>query len=517
MNFNKTNNIIRLALICSSIFVLSCGESSNKSKLKNSKEFNIIASVKNPVAIISVDLMELFNKSNIKNSKEIPPQFKMMLNPQLDQYLNSENQGFKVEGNLPIIVSSTDDNKLDYIMSFTDVLDAEKIKSSLSLYIGEDVNKTDDIYSMDFSTSGIRGTFAWDNEKLIAILSEKNENTKEIAFKMLSNRLVDAPNNEDIKQFLAEDNDFSSLFFIDKYNKLVNQFSEVTIDKELAESYNGMTMFSKGNFSKGSFTITTKINGEKFKESKFNNIKDTPVSKDFSNYITDNGKLIAYGGASINIDALINIINSTKTEYSSYTNELENIGLKKEDISSIFDGDFVFSFIDVESIPNEDYKNNPAYNQIRPKILVTCGIKDTSKLKSILDSNKSTIAIGNYYSVEDVYFGINNNKLFVSLNDSLIKNLSNGQKMPEFNNAFPNPIYGFINSDVNSLPTSFKNIILSQSGEKIFNIYNQIKLIEFGGDFNNSVFKLELNDNSKNSLEIIMDNIIKESVPMIVG
>lgn len=511
---NKFNRLIGGALLTSIVVFTSCDGNSKKEALKNSPEYNIIASVENPAALISMDLMDLIKKSKLKESQEIPAQYKTPMVMLLDQNLNSENQGFKVEGNIPMIISSTADNKFNYIMSTTDVIDAEKVGSSLAVYLNGHVEKNENNSTLEFNIPNLTGCFAWDDKKLVVVVSEDKDN-KAISQQLLANKDTDAKDNEKIKTFLTEDNDFTSLLFMDTYTHMVNELSQTKLDEELAASYKGMTMSASGNFNNGSFVFESNLEGDQFINSEFNNLNEKAVEKDFSNFLSENGKLIAFGSASLNLEAVVKAMNHTHTEHGDYDAEFAKFGFSKEDLSQVFDGNFSFSLMDIESVATEGYENNPAFNQERPKFLLTCGIKDANKIKAILDSNTEVKAVNNYYLVDDTYMGITENKLFVSLNDSLVMKLTNGESLATYNTSINSPLYGNIITNMDDLPINYKNMLLKNGGEEALKFYNEIETIEFVGDIHHTSFTIKLNDESKNSLEIFSNTIIKNALPFL--
>ncbi|MCT4581053.1 MAG: hypothetical protein N4A35_06510 [Flavobacteriales bacterium] len=515
---NRLNGLIGGVLFSSALIITSCGENTQKEALKNSPEYNMIASVQNPAAMLSLDVMDLLEKSNIKESHEVPAQFKMLLNTQIEQHFNSENQGFKVEGNIPLVVSATTDNKFNYLMSFTDVIDAEKTGSSLALYFNGHVEKNEAISTLSFTTpdSIMNGCFAWDTKKLVVVVSE-NQDNKALAEKALANRYVDAADNAKIKHFIAADNDFSSLVFMDTYTQMANEMSHTKVDEELSAAYQGMTMTGAGNFNNGSFLFESNLDAETFVKSGFNNLNDQGLNTEYNNFISDNGKAIAFGGVSLNLDAVVKAMNHTHTEYGNYDEELAKMGIKKEDLNQVFDGNFSLSLMEIESVPSPGYENNPAFNEERPKFLLTCGLKDTERIKTILESNEAVKPVENYFLVDDTYIGIHENKLFVSLSDTLIQNLSKGEQLAAFNTSFKSPVYGKLITDMNQLPINYKTMLLNGGGEEVLKFYNEIETIEFTGDIHQMTFKVELKDSSKNTLELFSNSVIKNVLPLVMN
>jgi len=514
----KLNYLFGGIFISSTLFFSSCTEKTKAKEHKNSSEYNILASVKNPAGFLSIDFMDLLKKSNIKESTEMPAQFKMIVNPQIDQHFNSENQGFELEGNIPFVVSTSDDNKFNYVMATFNVLDANKIGPSLCLYFDGKVEKIETIFSLDFKIPGfpLKGTFTWDNEKMVLVASEES-NSNTISKELLANKNIDAAQNENITSFLEKDNDVSTLLYMDAYTKMASSMSHTKMDDELLAAYEGMIVFGQGNFKEGSFKFESDLEGENFINSKFNNINKTPISSEYANYLTENGQLIAYGGVSLNLDGIINAINNSDYEYNQYSKELTKMGLQIEDFNSIFDGQYSASLMDIESVPTVGYEGNVAFNQERPKFLLTCGLKDAEKMTTLLANNEKTTTISNYFLIDDTYIGIHANKLFISLNEELVQKLVKGETLVPYKANFSTPLNGELITNMNTLPASYKTILLKNGGEEALKFYNMLEKIQFNGDINHTDFEIEFTDKSKNSLEVFSNAILKNILPLIMN
>lgn len=501
--------------ISSFLLLSGCGDSKEENKTSNSPEFNILASIKHPVAFTSVNVMELLAKSNIENSTDLPAQIKMMVVPQINQHLNSEAQGLKLEGNIPFIVTANEDGSFKSIVSILEVLDAKKVGSSLSLYFGGKVQSEADVSILKgmMSGTGQELFFAWDNSQLVSVFAENG--AKDEAISLLNSKSIDAPANEKVKSFLDNRSDFSSLVFMDTYTNLSNFFSETKMDEELMEAYEGVTVVANANFNNGNFTFSSDLEGENFTSSKFNSINKNTVDKSFLNYLTEENKAILYGTASLNLDAFLNIEEQTKSEQGDLETELNKIGLKKEDITKILTGEFALSLLNIENVKVMNGDNFSYEDQ--PKYLLTCGVKDTALLKATLVKNEDVKVIENYYVIEKTFIGVYDNKLFVSLNESLIQNISNGGQLTASDISISNPLFGNIVSDVNQLPESYKKLLLAEGGEEVLKIYNEIESINFIGDINHTEFKLELSDNSKNAFEVFTSTLIKNLLPILLG
>ena len=501
--------------ISSLLLITSCGDSKEKNQTSNSPEFNILASIKHPAVFSSVNLMELLAKSNIEKSEDLPAQIKMMVNSQIHQHLNSEAQGIKLEGNIPFAVTTKEDGSFESVVSIFEVLDAKKIGSSLCLYFGGKVQTEGAVSILKGTVPGSTEElfFAWDDQQLVSVYAQSG--AKDEALTLLNSKNVDSPSNDKLQSFLNNSSDFTSLVFMDTYTNLSNILSQTTMEKELMDAYDGVTVVANANFNDGDFTFTSDLEGENFTSSKFNSVNENTVDKSFMNYLTIDQKAILFGTASLNLDAFLNIAEQTKSEHGDYEDELEKIGLKKDDITKLLTGEFAFSLLDVENV-KVMHDGNFSYED-QPKYVLTCGIKDADLLKTALTSNEAVQAIGNYYAVENTFIGISENKMFASLNETLIQELANGSHLSSSSLSINTPVYGNIVSDMKQLPESYKKLLLAEGGEEILKIYNEIENIHFSGDIHHTEFKLELNDHSKNAFEVFSNTLIKNLLPLLLG
>ncbi len=501
--------------ISSLLFLSSCGNDEGESKTHNSPTFNILSSIKHPAVFTSVNVMELLKKSNIENSEDLPPQIKMMVNSQISQHLNSDAQGIKLEGNIPFCVTTQEDGSFESVVTLFKVLDAKKIGSSLCLYFGGKIQKEGNISLLKGTIPGTFNAlfFAWDDTQLVSVFSENG--AKEKALSLLKSKDSDASSNEKIQSFLDNHSDFSSLVFMDTYTNMTNKLSHTTMDEELTEAYKGVTAVASANFNAGDFTFTSDLEGENFISSKFNSIKNQPVDQSLLSFLTENNQAILFGTGAINLDAFINIAEQTHSEQGDYREELKKIGIDKDDITKVLTGDFAFSLLDVENV--KIIQEDNFYYEDQPRYVLTCGIKDENLLKTVLTNNEKVTVVEDYYTIDNTFLGVANHKLFVSLSESLIQKLTNGEQLTKANVSIDSPIYGNIVADMNQLPENYKKLLLNEGGEEILKIYNEIDNITFTGDINHTEFSLKLNDQSKNAFEVFSNTLIKNLMPVLLG
>ncbi len=506
--------LLNSIIICSALLYTSCGSDKKVETTKNSPAYNMMATAQKPVAYISMNLVELIENSNFKDSKEIPLQIKMIANPQIDQHFNSKEQGFKVEGNIPFVVTAKENDEFNYAMGTTEVLDAKKVGSSLCTYFDGKVIEEEGLHILEASSPLLVGqhlTFVW-NDKTLVMVFAKDLDTKSKAIDFIKQTKVDAPDNEKVLHFLAESNDFTALMFMDNYTNMVNHYSKTKLAPELLEVYKGMTTETKVNFDAGSFTFESDLEGDNFINSKFNPISEQPVDASFAHFLSENGQLILFSTASMNLNGMINSIEATQSEDKSiYEDKLNNIGITKDNVAELLNGQFSFSLMDVEDTPEnvETPKvNGYAIENTFPRFLFTCGITDKEKVSQALEQREDISSLGNYYKLKDSYITVLENKLVASLSEDLIQKLANGETLPALDVNFETPLYGKPITNVDQLPERFKKVLMSNNGEKALKAYNTIEDIYFKADVRHSEFKVTLKDKNKNPLEVLTNLVV---------
>ena len=508
----KIKNLIIGVFAASTLFLVSCGNDDKQENAntisKQEQLYNMLTTVESPSVLTSVNLMQLLEKSNILESKEVPQQMKGIVNGQIKQHLNSEQQGFKLEGNIPFIVSNKENGDFGYMVSAFEVLDAKKIGPSLCMYFGGNVVTENEIsiLKIQIPQTEQSGAFVWDNDFLVFVYSNESH-SEQVGLNLLKAKNTSATDNKVFKEFLNKKDDIASTFIMKNYIKASNKISETTMDDELLAVYDDMIVSTASNFNPGEFIFEYDVDGQKYLDSKFNPIGNHPIDASFNDFISEDGKLIFFASSVLNMDAIVNSMEQTHTNSSEWESEVKKLGVTPKDLSSAFDGNFMLSLLNIEML--ED-----AGEEI-PRVLFSCGIKDETILHQLLTNNPEVGKINNYYKTEETFVAIANQKLFVSLSEDLIAKLANGEKLTSFSTNINSPLYGELITDMNQLPDYYKNALLKDGGEEILKLYNEVKAVKFNGTAQHGTLDVKLNKEG-NSFELLMNTIIKTTLPLIM-
>jgi hypothetical protein len=118
--------------IFSILILASC-----QKEVQNNWKSNVINAVEGDVAIVaSIDFMNVIKKSDLMNSEFLPNKYKGMMNMYVLNTLQSENLGFKIEGNNHVVLVTNQAGEFDYVFFMADVLNEKKMSKNLKFLIG---------------------------------------------------------------------------------------------------------------------------------------------------------------------------------------------------------------------------------------------------------------------------------------------------------------------------------------------------------------------------------------------
>lgn len=529
----------KMKVIKSSFFLLfagmatlltSCG--GGDSGPKHSPEFNMVSSVKNPTAIVSYDLMGMMEKSKVMHSEELPFEIKMMMNVYFDKMFSSKSMGLKLEGNNHVVIAADEQGEFDYGFIMLNVLEQSKIKKGIKEFIK---GKTEEEEGINYLTDKYSGAVAaWDSLNFVfAFSEEENIDLKGKTKSILGSRYIDGPDNKELEAFLNREDDMNAFVYLDRWAKMADAADEnFKMDEDLMKLYDKGYMVASGNFDEGKIVFEMNVYADALKNSKYNVLSKGPISDEYLSYLSDDD-LVMFGTANLDIDALFDILFQDEKMKIEFEDKMKESGLDELAIREIFTGEIAASLIDVEMKANpyyeeametldDDFFADMEFNYVpkelpHPKFITTIGIKNSKKLETVINLIPGIVNTGSYYSVEDGFIVIKNNKLFVTSNKDLAERLANGEKLKPYSieGGIKDPLYGYFNSDLSSLPDGFKNMIKDNggdSGEESLKFFNEVENINFSGSFDHIKFEVILKDKTTNSLELIVSKMMGQVI-----
>lgn len=514
-------NIFRLSIVVllGAVFLTSCGEEDKTENLKHSTRYNMMSSVENLAVIGSIDLLSLIEKSGFESNPDLPMEaiagYKMMVKDKLD----SEKTGIDLTGNNPIAISMINPEEPEFIMFTAKVTNSENVKSTIQDIVkGKYTKEEIDGDSYEFVEED-EVIVAWDNKDLVIVFSEK-EDVKKIATDLLMARFVDGPDADNgMEAYLGEKADMN--IYVRAENSLsALEEQKVNIPAEFVEMLEGAYYVGRGNFNDGEIAFEWDIHADKVKDSEFNALAAEAISSSFMNYLT-NDKLIGFGTASINMDAIFNALKFVENDEFKFSDLEKETGLSEEQMRTMFTGEIAISFLDilsenVEVTASEDdfFQESYSYQDEKPLMVLTVGIKDSSEIGELIRlAGKAKVENGIYEMDKDAFIAFHADKLILTTDKATAEYFAQGNQFKSYtlsSSAVNNtPLFGYLNTDLNNLPKGLLKMAENEEGQMGLEFMGLFETVKFNGAFEHMEFKAIMNNKSENSLKVITDFIFK--------
>lgn len=497
----------------------SCSEEDKTENLKHSTGYNMMSSIDHLAVVGSIDILGLIEKSGFESNPHLSPEisgaYKLMVKDKLD----ADKTGIDLSGNNHFAVSMITPDEPEYVMFTAKITNPENAKSTIQ-----------DLLKGEYSTEDVDGdkyefveedevVVAWDDKDLVIVFSEDND-AKKIAKDLLQARYTDGSDDDKgMEAYLEQKDDMSA------YVRVANSvdFIEATgteIPEEFLGAMENAYYVGAGNFNEGNIEFEWNIYAEELQNSEYNALAADAIHESFMNYIT-NDKLIGFATASVNMGAVFNALEFAQNKDFSFDEVTAVTGLTMEDMEQMFTGEFAVSFVDVisdevvvESDPEDFLMESYTYNSEIPLVVFTAGIGDSTQFGELFRmSGQAKIVNGVYILDEDAFVALHEDKLILTTHQPTAEYFATGESFKTFNlpaNANGGtPIFGFLNTDLSSLPNGMLKMAENEEGQMALEFMGLFESVQFNGEFELMKFKAEMNNKSENSLKVITDFVLK--------
>ena len=520
------------------LFLNSCQNNS-----KNNWKANVINSVEGDVAVVgSIDIMNILNKSDIMNSEFLPEEYKGMMNMYVLNTLKSENLGFKIEGNNHVVVVVNETGEFDYVFFMADVLDEKKMSKNLKFLIGGSKEVKD--YNYLTTSEGV--VIAWDEKNVIGLLqtpkNKKSTNSISILSKLLDSRDDNSiKSSEDLTDFLERKDDINAFVYSDVYSKMTLSLSGMGNDKFNSLDFKDRNVVFSGNINNGNILFESSFDSP----NQYNELRpfmEKPINSDYLNYLSNNGQLLAFFLANINIEGIVKspeLILQFGQVFKELEKSLKQFDLNLEDISNTITGEMSFSILDLNTNfdasadisdafgSNDDdffndlsedefyefYDNYDNQNsETTPKMLLSLGIKNKNSIVNLFKKFNYEVSENVIVNLDNqISFLLKDKTLFIGSPESLLVLLNENGKLIKYNpiNEIDTPIYGFINTDTMLIPNNFRNQIDDEFGAAYMNLLSEIKYVEFKSTVSSGRLEIVMDNKQENALKVLVNSILK--------
>jgi len=516
------------------IFLLltSCGEKEEELKL-HTPEFNMISSIDNHAVIFSYDFMKLMDKSKVQSSEDMPIEVKMAMSMYLGNMLNSSNMGIRLEGNNHTVITTTDNGEIDFGFLIAEVVNENKVKKGIKDFFKGKASEEDGLHFLKHKFSNTLA--AWDSDHIIFIYSENDAiNLKTTSKSILDARKIEGAENDVLENYLDREDDMNVIVYLDKWMELAKkETDEIGLDEEFLRLYDESYMIGAGNFLAGKVVFEMEMHGDKLKDSKYNLLPGNPISNEFMSYLSNQDPMM-FGVASINMDAVFDIMFQNDDIKVEFIDEVKEVGWTEKEMRVLLTGEFSASLIGVKMKPNpyyelqaslmeddffvdleESYVPNPAEIP-SPVYLIAVGLNDPDKLRNLFTTLNMIEDKGVYFSAgSDGFFVFSDDKLMITSDESIAAILGSGKFLEEYkpDSDISSSLYGEVLPNLDDLPKELKDMVIENAGNEggeLLKFITEFEKVTFSGSFDKMKLEVVMADKETNSIEVITGRLMKQ-------
>ena len=326
----------------------------------------------------------------------------------------------------------------------------------------------------------------------------------------------------------------NAIVYLDKWMELLKKEADMaSLDEDFLSLYDSTYMIGSGNFLPGKIVFEMEMHGDKLKNSKYNLLPGKPISNGFMNYLSNEDPMM-FGVASINMDAVFNMMLQNDEVKGLFSNRVQEIGWTEKEMRGLFTGEFSASLIGLEMKPNPFYELQVAlldddffYDMDSsyisapteipsPIYLFTIGLNNPDKLKALFTTlhmieNKE----GYFIAGSDGFFVFSDNKLLVTSDESIAAKLGKGQILKEYkpSSEISSSLYGEIIPNLDNLPQALKDMLIANAGKEggeLLKFMTEFENISFSGSFDKMKLEVVMADKETNSIEVITGKLMKQ-------
>jgi len=512
----------------------SCGEKDEELEF-HTQEFNMISSVDNHAVIFSYDFMKLMDKSEVQNSEDMPIEIKMAMSLYIGNMLNSSNMGIRLEGNNHAVITTADNGEISFAFLTAEVVNEDKVKKGIKDFFKGKSFEEDGLHFIKHKFSNTLA--AWDSDHIIFIHSESDAiNLKTTSKSILGARKIEGEENDILENYLEREDDMNMIIYVDKWMELAKkEMDDVDLDEEFLRLYDESYMIGAGNFLAGKIVLEMEMHGDKLKDSKYNLLPGNSISNEFMSYLSNEDPMM-FGVASINMDAVLNMVLQNDEMKAEFNDEVKEVGWTEKEMRGLLTGEFSASLLGIEMKPNpfydlheslmaddlfanmeESFVLNPSEIP-SPNYLITIGLNYPDKLKSLFTTLPVIENKGGYFTAgSDDFFVFSDDKLMITSDESIAATLGSGKKLKEYTPAsqINSSLYAEINPDVDDLPKALQDMILENGGnasEGLLEFMNDFEKVTFSGSFDKMKLEIFMADKETNSIEVITSKLMKQVI-----
>jgi hypothetical protein len=473
------------------------------------------------------------DKSQVQNSDDMPMEVKMAMSLYLGNMLNSSNMGIRLEGNNHTVITTNDNGEIDFGFLIAEVVNEDKVKKGVKDFFKGKAFEEDGLHFIEHKFSNTLA--AWDKDHILFIYSENDAiDLKTKAKSILAARKIEGADNDVLENYLDREDDMNVIVYLDKWMELVKkEADEIELNEEFLSLYDESYMIGAGNFLAGKVVFEMEMHGDKLKDSKYNLLPGNPISNEFMSYLSNEDPMM-FGVASINMDAVFDIMLQNDDIKDEFIDEVKEMGWTEKEMRGSLTGEFSASLIGVEMKSNpyyeleaslieddffadmdESYLPNPPEIP-SPVYLFTVGLNDPDKLRNVFSTLHMIEDNGGYFaSGSDSFFVFSDNKLMITSDESIAAAIGSGKTLKEYrpDSGVSSSLYGEVIPNLDNLPQALKDMVIENAGnegKELLKFMNEFEKVTFSGSFDKMKLEIVMADKEANSIEVITGKLMKQ-------
>ncbi|MCB9189296.1 MAG: hypothetical protein H6599_08440 [Flavobacteriales bacterium] len=501
----------------------SCSSEEDKTEnLKHSTDYNMLSSIDHLAVVGSIDLLQIIEKSGFESNPNLPSEAGAMYKMMVKEKLDADKTGIDLSGNNHFAVSIVDPEKPDFVVYCAKVTNADNAKHTVQdllkgTYTKEEIDGTEYQFVVDDEVA-----VAWDDKDIVLVFSDQ-EKPKEIAKDLLLARFVDGPDADKGMEDYLKQHDDMNIYVQVGNSKDFLKAQNADFPEEMLNSLEDAYYVGSGNFNNGEIVFDWNIHAEGIKNSEYNALAADAINESFYNYLTAEN-LIAFGTASINMEAIFNALEFAQNKDFSFDKFEDQTGLSKQMMQEMFTGEFALSFVDIQMVEmgtntadmqvskDDFFEESYSYNEEVPVIIFTAGIGDSTKFGELLRlSGEAKTMNGVYQMDKDAFITFHKDKLILTTDQATAAYFASGQSYPKYSipgGVNGKPLFGFANTNPMKMPAGLMKMAENEEGEIAVSFMGLFESVVFEGEFEHMEFRASMNNKSENALKVITDFVI---------
>lgn len=512
-----------LLVFAGALLVSSCSSEEDKTEnLKHSTDYNMLSSIENLAVVGSIDLLQIIEKSGFETNPNLPIEASAMYKMMVKEKLDADKTGIDLSGNNHFAVSISNPEEPEFVVYCAKITNPENAKHTIQdlfkgAYAKEDIDGDEYHFVVEDEVA-----VGWDSKDIVVVLSEKND-PKSVVKDLLKARFVDGPDDDKGMEAYLKQTDDMNIYVQIGNTKDFLQAQNADFPAEMLSSLEDAYYIGTGNFNKGEIVFDWNIHAEEIKNSEFNALAAEAINESFYNFLTADN-LIAFGTASINMDAIFHALEFAQNKDFSFEKIEEQTGISKEMMEKMFSGEFAISFVDINTIDysstmdvqtsdDDFFAESYSYSEEIPVVIFTAGISDSTQFGELLRLSGSAKTMNGVYQMdEDAFIAFHKDKLILTTDQPIAAHFASGQSFPTYmvpgGKNSDKPLFGFLNTDPNKMPAGLMKMTASEEGEMAVSFMSLFESVLFEGEFEKMEFKAVMNNKSDNALKVITDYVI---------